>query len=107
MPTLRIMHAAFPITDDLGRTGEVIGVWDSDEDAYEAARGKGWYAGDGKVTEVVMAIEGAFGYSATTGLVPLNQNIRALSDSLMSALNTERTAALNTLTPTQRKLLGV
>lgn len=100
--TLAKVYVVKETVDDRGQTGETVGVYFNPKDADVAAKGKGWYGGEGEVRERIGAV-------LDNGSVLIVESVIALQPGVnLPELHKQRVqAALDKLTPEDKILLGV
>lgn len=88
--------------DDRGRTGDLIGVFFSAEEADKAAKGKGWYGGQGEVRERAVLMDESGSVYILESAAPITPGVN-----LPEEHKAKVRAALDKLTPEDRALLGI
>jgi hypothetical protein len=67
--------------DEIGAKLDIIGYFTNKDLALISAKGKGWYAGDGKVSEVLVLTDGSgTGYIVSDAGIQLSDEIKISAD---------------------------
>lgn len=101
--------AVYVVLDDRGRLGDLVGYFNDRAIAEMDAKGKGWFGGQGEIIPVpLLMIPSADGaqYYALREPKPVRINVNLIEDT-KRVLREAREQAEKTLTPKQRKLLGL
>lgn len=100
----KIVHgyAVYETTDEMGRRGQLIGVYTDEYEAKKQAKGVGWYGGQGDVAPVSLLIteDGKNFMLQVKAPIDLNTNFPELAKK-------KRKSALSKLTKEEKVLLGL
>lgn len=97
--------AVYETVDEYGRRGSLVGVYDTEDSGKLAAKGVGWYGGEGSIDKIKLMLVGSgLGQIAVmiNGPLPLPLNAK-----LADIKKKRRAEALAKLTPEDITLLGI
>ena len=98
------VHTVHETVDEYGRNGALVGIFHHESEARAAAKGKGWYGGEGSVEQrlAIETAEGAYLLDRSSTGMP------ATMDTDLVKLRRDQIAAAKAkLTPEELRLLGV
>lgn len=103
-PQLAVAYTAWKVEDEYGRSTKLIGIFEKEADAEEAAKGQGWWAGDGNVEKrFVIKLQGGSCFL----LDKYETNRMSMNVNFLDEKKKMREAALAKLSPEEKIVLGL